>query len=295
MTNNLKNSSSWSQLAFFLVVFGGCYIFFTLISGLIVELSGISGEIGAGTWREDPRAVEIMKGIQAIASIGIFFLPGWIFARRAFRDRPLYQLGLRPAVRSSLYLLAIVLLLVAVPLEIWTGELNKHIPMPHWMNQLQQENDAQIDTFLKVRTAIDPVYNILLLAALPAFCEELCFRGALQRILIGICKAPWAGILVTAILFSAFHLQFQGFIPRVLLGVLLGAACWYSGSLWPSMLAHFFFNGIQVAAAMYSPSAVEKNPTMPFYGALLSIVIIVGLLYRMKKQSPITYAGVYSS
>src|SRR5208282_5430265 len=122
----------------------------------------------------------------------------------------------------------------------------------------------------------DPVINVLIMAAVPAFCEELCFRGALQRIMIQICKRPLTGILVSAFLFSFFHFHFEGFLPRFFFFVLLGAASWYSGSLWVSIVAHFFFNAIQIVLVMYDPGVVAKNPSIPMLFVLLSLVIVVG-------------------
>jgi membrane protease YdiL (CAAX protease family) len=223
----------------------------------------------------------------------VFGIPAYFYAKMTFRGSPAQQLGLRPASRASFYLLSVILLLIALPLVEWLGELNKAIPLPEWMNQLEKSDDQHITSFLKVRHPLDPVVNLVVMAALPAFCEELFFRGALQRILIHISRKPWLGIVISGFLFSFFHLQFQGFLPRWALGILLGAACWYSGSLWVSVLAHFFYNGIVVSAAMFDPVIMSQNPSIPLYTVLLSMVIVVGLLYRMQKQSTVSYTGVF--
>jgi hypothetical protein len=207
-------------------------------------------------------------------------------------------LGLRPATQIIFYPLAILLLVFSLPLEEWLGELNKGIPLWHWMTRAEQDNDRQVETFLKVRHPFDPVVNVLVMAVIPAFCEELCFRGALQRIMIQICKRPLMGILVSAFLFSFFHFQFEGFLPRMFLGVLLGAAYWYSGSLWVPILAHFFFNAVQVVFAMVGNPAIagsgaNKNPTMPMLFVLASLGIVVGLLSLMRSLSTVSFAGVY--
>jgi uncharacterized protein len=120
---------------------------------------------------------------------------------------------------------------------------------------------------------------------LPAICEEACFRGALQPILIRICKSPWAGIVLTAIFFSAFHMQFQGFLTRMFLGILLGAVYWYSGSLWVSILAHFFTNGIQVVAVSYYPKFVTEDPTVPLPAAMISMVFVAVILVILHRYS----------
>jgi membrane protease YdiL (CAAX protease family) len=293
MSNNLRISSPWSQLAIFLGIAGASMFIYAVLANALYFSSGISGEIRTGTVWFDPRAIGILKWGQTLSSIVVFGIPAYCYAKLTFRDGPIHQLGLRPAGRVSFYLLGIVLLLISLPLVEWLGELNKAIPLPGWMNQLEKSDEQQITSFLKIRQPFDPVINLVVMAALPAFCEELFFRGVLQRILIHISGKPWLGILLSGFLFSFFHLQFQGFMPRWFLGILLGAACWYSGSLWVSVLAHFFYNAIVVSAAMFYPVVMSENPPIPIYAVLISILIVVGLLYRMHKQSTVSYARVF--
>jgi uncharacterized protein len=293
MSNNLKIPSPWSQLALFMLALGGALIFYSVAGGLIAVSTGVAAEVRTGAAWNDPRAIGILKWLQGLSSVIVFGIPVCCYALLTFRDRPFYRLGLRPATPGNFYLLAILLLLIGLPLEGWLGDLNKMAPLPGWMTQMEKDSDRQVTAFLKVNTPFDIVYNVVIMAALPAFFEELCFRGVLQRILIQVFRSPWVGIVVTGIFFSAFHMQFEGFLPRAFLGILLGAACWYSGSLWTPILAHFFYNGITVIVAMYYPEMVTKNPSVPLYTVLPSMVIVVGLLYRMHKQSAVTYAKVY--
>jgi len=146
-----------------------------------------------------------------------------------------------------------------------------------------------------VNSTMDIVINVIIIAAIPAVCEEICFRGALQRILIQCFNSPWAGIIFTGAFFSAFHLQFQGFLPRMFMGILLGAAYWYSGSLWVSILAHFFTNAAQVIAVSYYPKMIDEDPYVPVYWALLSLAIVVGLLSVFQRRSRTSYAEVYAN
>jgi membrane protease YdiL (CAAX protease family) len=270
-------------------------IVFAIIGGLVYNVAGVGGQMRSGLSTDDVAALDVGKLVQFLFSVVVFGLTGFLYARFTFRDRPGYHLGLRPATRSGFYLLAILMLILALPLEEWLGDLNKRIPLWHWMVSAERDNDRQVEAFLKVHHPYDPVINILVMAAIPAFCEEICFRGALQRIMIQICKRPMAGILVSAFLFSFFHFQFEGFLPRMFLGVLLGAAYWYSGSLWVPIIAHFFFNAGQILLAMYDPGIVSKNPTIPLKLVLFSLVIVVGLFYALRKGSKTTYKSVYGS
>jgi len=78
------------------------------------------------------------------------------------------------------------------------------------------------------------------------------------------------------------------------LGILLGALYWYSGSLWTSILAHFFTNGIQVVAVTFYPKFVHEDPSVPIYAALISMAIVVGLLVIIRRRSVTDYSKVYA-
>lgn len=67
--------------------------------------------------------------------------------------------------------------------------------------------------------------------------EELFFRGFMQRGLEVHRGGPRA-IVVTAFVFSAFHLDPVGLTARFELGVLFGLLAWRAGSLWPAIAAH---------------------------------------------------------
>jgi membrane protease YdiL (CAAX protease family) len=228
-----------------------------------------------------------------VTSLFLFGLPAFTFPILTFKHHPLSDFGFRPAIKTSYYWLSLLLLLFAFPLEGWLGMLNQRLQLAHWMNEMETSRDQQILDMLKIRQSYDLPVNLLVVAILPGIFEEMCFRGALQRIMINIFRSPWAGIVVTGFLFSAIHFQFAGFFPRMFLGILLGTTCWYSGSLWPPIFAHIFFNGIQVLAAAWYPKVVTENPSVPVYSALISLVIVVGLLAYMRRQSTVTYAQIY--
>jgi uncharacterized protein len=298
MRNYLKISSPWSQLALFMGLLAGSLFLTFFVSGVILLAKSGIGQGHPGLDALDPGTpgmTNLLKWLQGLDTILIFGTPAYLYARMVFREKSLYFLGFRPAGKSNFYLLAIAILLFAFPFEGWLGELNKSLPLPAWMIGLEKAADKQISAFLKADSVTDVIMNLVIVAILPAIFEEVCFRGVLQRILIRIFKSPWAGIVVTAIFFSAFHMQFQGFLPRMFLGVLLGAVYWYSGSLWASILAHFFVNGLQVVIISFHPKFIEESPSLPLYTVLISIIIVVGLLSILRRQSTITYKAVYET
>jgi membrane protease YdiL (CAAX protease family) len=283
-SSNLKIPSPWSQLALLVILAGGALVLAAVAMLLIPGVHAGQIPTDAGT----------LKTVQAFSSIILFGLPALFYALMTFKDRPLVELGFRPALNVNFYLVTIVLMFCAFPMEGWLGMINKSLPLPHWMTQMEQDQDKQITLILAGKRPIDLITNLVVVAVLPGIFEELCFRGALQRVLIQLCKSPWAGIILTGLWFSASHMEFEGFLPRAFLGIVLGAAYWYSGSLWTVILAHVFFNGIQVIVAASYPNMVTENPSVPFYWALLSLVLVVGLLAYMRKRSTVSYARIYN-
>jgi len=93
--------------------------------------------------------------------------------------------------------------------------------------------------------------NILIIAILPAFGEELIFRGVLQKILSDLFRNKHAAVWVTALFFSAVHLQFFGFLPRLILGLAFGYLYLWSGTLWLPIIAHFVNNAVPALGAFF--------------------------------------------
>ena len=123
---------------------------------------------------------------------------------------------------------AIGIMLVALPAINLLSYLNQQMtlpaflePMETWM-KTQEENAAQMtELFMRVTTFDGLIINLLLMALLPAIAEELTFRGVLQRLLQGKdnnTNIPHIAIWSSAIIFSAIHMQFYGFVPRMLMG-----------------------------------------------------------------------------
>lgn len=295
MRSHLRIRSPWSQLGIFFGLLGAGFLLSSILAFVILQMHGIPmSQFDKLDWSK-PDILRVMKWLQALSSITMFLIPALAFGAITFTRRPLFYLGMRRAPKNFMYLLAVVCIFFAFPFVFWLGELNQHFPLPHWMTELEKGAGKQMEAFLKVNRSSDILINILVIAVLPAFCEELCFRGAMQRILIHITKTPWMGIIVAAILFSALHFQFQGFLPRMFLGIVLGALFWYSGSLWPSIIAHFVNNATQVIAVSYAPKYINSNPGLPVYLGVISGILVFLILRYYHKQSTATYYREYES
>ncbi len=290
MTGQIQVRSPWSQLGIFLGLLGAAF----LLSSIAMFAILVSRGITTGTPDfANPEMLSTLKWIQAISSVTIFLLPAWFYSRITFTGNYWWHLGLRPAEKSLMYPIAIAVILFAFPSVFWLGEFNQSINLPAWMENLEKDATAQMEAFLKVNNTLDIFINIFIIALLPAICEELCFRGALQRIMIQICRSPWMGIITASIIFSALHFQFQGFLPRMFLGVVLGALYWYSGSLWPSIIAHFVNNAVQVVAVSFAPEYIRENPGLPLYMAAISGFLVLAILWYLSRISTARYSKLY--
>jgi membrane protease YdiL (CAAX protease family) len=122
--------------------------------------------------------------------------------------------------------------------------------------------------------------TIFVLAVIPAISEEMIFRGVLQQIVCRIFRSGHAGIWITAIFFSAIHLQFFGFIPRLILGLSFGYLFFWSRNLWLPVIAHFINNSVPVLMSYYvgwkelgdkASGLTEKQVFLPLFAVLISI------------------------
>jgi len=134
------------------------------------------------------------------------------------------------------------------------------------------------------------IFNVFLIGIIPGIGEELIFRGLIQRNIRKIIENPIAAIWITAVIFSAFHFQFQGFIPRLLLGALLGYLYYWTNNLWVPIIAHAFNNGIQVIMQyLYSEEISSVNiddmESVPAWVALVSVGIIYFLSTLIFKKT----------
>jgi membrane protease YdiL (CAAX protease family) len=248
---------------------------------------------------DNPVTIEMLKLIQTISEIGTFIVPAILLAY-FFSTRPVNYLGLDKKALPASYLLVAVLMIVALPFINYLGELNSHMKLPEalsglekWMKDSEDKAAQLTEKFLEMNSAKDFLYAFVMVALLPAIGEELMFRGIVQRVFSEWFKNVNTAIITTAILFSAMHMQFYGFIPRMLLGVMLGYLYVWSGSLWLPMLAHLVNNGAAVIltylfkARMTTFDADKIGTENDYAVVLVSLFLVVGILltvYRIEKR-----------
>jgi membrane protease YdiL (CAAX protease family) len=158
----------------------------------------------------------------------------------------------------------------------------------HWAREREDLAEKLTKFFVTFETNGQFLIGVVVIAVLPAIGEELVFRGMLQPELFRATGNHHAAVWISAIIFSAFHMQFFGFVPRMLLGALFGYLYLWSGNLLLPMVAHFVNNGFSVLMMyLYQKGTVtvdmESPETAPWPVVLIFTAIFVTLLYYFKK------------
>ena len=205
----------------------------------------------------------------------MFCLPVVILSWIIFRASWAKYLGLTQRPQAKWLVMGALLLLVSMPFIQYVYALNQQLSLPSFMKNAEDSMDNALKGLLVYDNSIELIFNILVIALVPALGEEMIFRGWIQRQLMRIINRPHAAIWASAAIFSAIHFQFLGFLPRLLLGVLLGYLYFWTGSLWVSIFAHFLNNGLQVIAQYFFRVEFEKmdenQAQIPMYMAFLSL------------------------
>ena len=226
---------------------------------------------------------------QALGFGGAVWLAIRLWDRSALQGLP----GRSAGRNTSVLLLAILATVASGPLLMASYELNGLlIPEGGIMERLFKPLEEMIEAmtvFLASGEGVKRVVILLSVAGLPAIFEELSFRGVLQPLLIRATGSAFWGIALTAIVFSAIHFQFYGFLPRVLLGALFGWLAHRSGSLIPGMAAHFANNALAAVTLWVTGSMTDDIldlTALVVIGGTAAMAVCIYGVERVIRQRP---------
>ena len=276
-----KDKSSATKIGLLFLLIFISLILHTLAGSVIVLFFS---DFGLSQDLSNQIVVNYLKVLQLFSAVGLFVTPTLFYGYLTDFD---YKL-LFNFKRQSAFLVIVIIMLIT-PFIVWLLEMNMSIPFPDWILRLGNDSEKIVDSFLKMNHLGDLLFNILVIAIVPAIGEELLFRGYLQQSFSKWLSNPHAAIIVTAVLFSAIHLHFQGFFPRFILGVLLGYLFYWSGSLWLPIIAHFV-NNTKAVIFSYPTfiidsgvnsvlSAVDDSSIMPLF-SFASVVVLLFMFYK---------------
>jgi membrane protease YdiL (CAAX protease family) len=278
--------------------------------GVLLVFSGITISIVAAGLLHVP-LLEVGKALNKVENadmarimntVAVFFsvfLPAIIWARVMSR-KPFRQLGFNSSLNGKQMFLIVLMSVVAMLVSNFFGEVNQHIPLPSsWMAKakaIEKMYSDGVAVMASMSNTRDYLVSLLVIAFFPALFEEVLFRGGLQQAFIGLTKKPWLGILITSILFSAFHFSFFGFLSRAALGMVLGYVFYFSRNLWLNIVLHFMNNAI-IISVFYSYSRSGKsiadaekatnggNAITIISLGFIGIAAIIALFRAFKKES----------
>lgn len=277
--------SSWSQL-FFLCLFSFLGLVFLAVIILLVQKS--NPEI---IFDDNFTRITVL-----IQSCFIFLIPALLCAY-LFQENACEYLKINRKIDFKLLLLSILLVIAIQPLISFTGYLNSTFTLPESMAGIEAqmktwEEMARITTEKLLITDSIPILllNLFVIAIMAGVTEEFFFRGSLQQIIRKICSNRHVAVWVTAFIFSAIHFQFYGFIPRLILGAMLGYIFVWSGNLWISVIVHAINNAMSVLIFHFyhGTEIYEKAENIGagdnWWIAVISIIISGIIVFFLSKE-----------
>lgn len=189
---------------------------------------------------------------------------------------------------------AVLIFCVSYLFTSFMAQWNSSMNLPESMSDIEQMmrsmEDAAMETTELLLSGSTPaafILNLVIVAGMAAVSEELFFRGALQQFLMEKFRNGHAAVWLTALLFSMVHLQFYGFLPRMILGALLGYLFLYTQNLWIPVIFHFINNATVIVLHYFWGdsawfSCLDEMPvTVPYLATAVVSALLTLLLFRI--------------
>ncbi len=289
-----KGISGWGQFGILIGMVGAGFIIGGIASVVVWMAMTHTGIMSMPTEMLKPQNYNALLAVQVVPTIIAFFLPAWIYAKLCYQKGWTF-LGFTGQINAQQLAAVCLLALCTLPLIAGLSEINKAIPLPHNLrlkfDAAEKSYAEQVTQIAQVKTWGQYFVSLLVIAVLPAIVEETLFRGALQNLLTRWTKLPALAIVITSILFSAIHLSWYGFLPRMVLGMLLGILFYYGQSIWLNILAHFINNALAVTSLFvtyrqHQKVDVNAEEHFPVWATIISLIFIAGLVTWFIRSSP---------
>lgn len=270
--------------------------FFFLLGQGVTYLAGLAMGMDPASLMSNPDLLpdagqrNRLRVVVLISHVFTFILPALAWGYTLYKRNLWERFYLNRAPRPAMVGLGMLWILIAFPLAQVIYWFNKEIlPIPAWASSMEESIGAMVKSFLTMESPIELVFSLVVMALLPAIGEEMIFRGGIQRTLLDRIRNPHVAIWLSACIFSFFHMQFEGFLPRVLLGGLLGYLFWWRRNLWVAIAAHFANNGVQVVAAYFMQDQLDALESFdpqkfPWMVAVLSLIFTAGIAGYLHKR-----------
>jgi uncharacterized protein len=238
-----------------LIFFGTSVLCLSVFGGFSqLLLNRIIGADNVAAFMQNPMQnlpfMNAFKWTQLVSSIGMFGISALMFSFLKTKNGFTY-LQLTKVPKLQQISLVVPIVIFSLPIIAFVYYYNQQInfgSMNKIVHDLENQNASITKAFLSSTTILGLAFNLLIVAIVPGIVEEIFFRGVLQKLLNEGFKNKHVAITISAVLFSAMHMEFLGFIPRFLMGLMLGYLFDWSKNIWVNITAHALNNGISVIA-----------------------------------------------
>lgn len=285
--NSIEKNQQYLK-RFFVIVFIVCLLL--LLTTIVVSFLSLylfKVDISS-TGFDQKNDILFLKILQVISMVGIFGLSPLIVAKYFnLAGKKVYHLTKFPSLKQIA--VTVVIFVSVLPVLQWLIVFNESMHLPEvfsaleqWMRSLEDKMAEQMNTFLEMEKYSDFFVNIFVIAIVPAFFEELFFRGLIQSYLTEWLNKKHLSVLLTAFLFSAVHFQFFGFIPRLFLGLILGYLFVFTRNLWVPILFHFINNFLSIVIVFLQNKNIindefENSMSESYLFVIISLAIVAAL------------------
>lgn len=210
---------------------------------------------------ESPQSLrDFIRTNLLISHLSTFVIPSIVFAYFFYKSKWGSFLHINRFPKLYNLFLGIMLILLAFPIAQFAFWLNSQVPLPSTLIEMEEKTGLLVQNLLLVENPSELWFNLLVIAVVPAIGEEFIFRGIIQKKLVENMSNPHVAIWIAAFIFSAIHMQFQGFLPRIILGAVLGYLFYWTGNLWVPIFAHFINNAFQIIGQyLFQKELIEIN------------------------------------
>lgn len=298
LVTKINPGKSLFRLLLYMIVLGvSIQLVLMGLSLLVMKILSPENPFSLSFFQENTVA---LKGMLLISSVTTFILPAWILYRSELGIHPYFERINK--VSPLQYLFVFAAMLCFIPMMSLLAYWNESMQLPDSLQGVQQwmrasEDSAAVMTkqIVEESTWGGLLINLIILAVVPAVGEEMVFRGCLQNIFGRWIWNKHVVIWLVAIIFSAFHMQFFGFIPRMLLGAFFGYLYVWSRNIYLPIFGHFINNASATITAFYytrkgipfeEMNNFEQEPIWVYLASLIFTVIFVVLYYRSTKKIP---------
>ena len=263
------------------------FAIFTAFGGLLIGRFYLDTDIaGLAAMLSNPTGEKILgfaKFYQFINQLGIFILPV-IFYTFLVSNSGYEYLRINKKPLAISVLIAIIIVFSILPFLNYISQINMEMSFPSslaWLENWMMEKEMQAKIFTEAFMATNSIsglmLNIFILAIMPAIGEEFLFRGVILRLFKETFRNIHLAIFLSAVVFSVFHMQFFGFLPRLLLGMVLGYLFVYTRNLWVPIIFHFVNNAASVIVYyLYENNYIGIK--LENFGSTDSLVYVLGSL-----------------